>query len=105
MPTINRCFCAPRRCPDFAPIILPLAGSVQLPTGDSWASMCGPQGSLEVRMTADERVASLRTKHAAIESAIDEELHRPHPDDLRIIQLKRERPRIRDQIAGHMDPA
>src|SRR3546814_12625569 len=91
MPTINRCFCAPRRCPDFAPIIVPLAGAVQLPTGDSWASMCGPQGSLEVRMTADERVASLRTKHAAIESAIDEEIHRPHPDDLRIIELKREK--------------
>lgn len=56
-------------------------------------------------MTADERVASLRTKHAAIESAIDEEIHRPHPDDLRIIELKREKLRIKDQIAGHMDPA
>src|SRR3546814_4573595 len=94
MPTINRVFCATLSCPDFAPIIVPLAGAVQLPTGDSWASMCGPQGSLEVRMTADERVASLRTKHAAIESAIDEEIHRPHPDDLRIIELKREKLRI-----------
>jgi hypothetical protein len=55
-------------------------------------------------MTADERVASLRTKHAAIESAIDEENHRPHPDDLRIIELKREKLRIKDQIAGHLDP-
>src|SRR3546814_3955648 len=105
MPTINRVFCATLSCPDFALIIVPLAVAVQLPTGDSWASMCGPQGSLEVRMTADERVASLRTKHAAIESAIDEEIHRPHPDDLRIIELKREKLRIKDQIAGHMDPA
>src|SRR3546814_12128119 len=103
MPTINRCFCAPRRCPDFAPIILPLAGSVQLPTGDSWSSMCGPQGSLEVRMTADERVGSLRTKNAAIESAIDEEINRPHPDDLRITELKREKPGIKEHIAGDMD--
>ncbi|MGF1629803.1 MAG: YdcH family protein [Kiloniellaceae bacterium] len=56
-------------------------------------------------MTADERIASLRTKHAAIESAIDDESHRPHPDDLRIIELKREKLRIKDQIAGHMDEA
>lgn len=60
---------------------------------------------MEVLMTADERIASLRTKHAAIESAIDEESHRPHPDDLRIIELKREKLRIKDQIAGHLDHA
>ena len=55
-------------------------------------------------MPADERIASLRTKHAAIEDAIDAEVHRPHPDDLRIIELKREKLRIKDQIAGHMSP-
>jgi len=54
-------------------------------------------------MTADERLASLRNKHAAIESAIDEEEHRPHPDDLRIVELKREKLRIKDQIAGHLN--
>ena len=55
-------------------------------------------------MPADERIASLRTKHAAIENAIDAEEHRPHPDDLRIVELKREKLRIKDQIAGHSDP-
>lgn len=56
-------------------------------------------------MPADERIASLRSKHAAIDNAIDDEEHRPHPDDLRIVELKREKLRIKDQIAGHMDPA
>jgi hypothetical protein len=56
-------------------------------------------------MPADERLASLRSKHAAIEHAIDEEIHRPHPDDLRIIELKREKLRIKDEIAGHLDHA
>jgi hypothetical protein len=56
-------------------------------------------------MPADERIASLRTKHAAIENAIDEEEHRPHPDDLRIIELKREKLRIKDEIAGHLHEA
>jgi hypothetical protein len=54
-------------------------------------------------MPAGERIASLRSKHAAIDSAIDNEEHRPHPDDLRIIELKREKLRIKDEIAGHME--
>ncbi len=52
-------------------------------------------------MTADERIASLLSKHAAIDHAIEEENQRPHPDDLRIVELKREKLRIKDQIAGH----
>ncbi|WP_422365505.1 YdcH family protein [Pelagibius sp.] len=52
-------------------------------------------------MTADERVSSLLSKHAAIDHAIDEENQRPHPDDLRIHELKREKLRIKDEIAGH----
>ena len=52
-------------------------------------------------MTADERVSSLLSKHAAIDHAIEEENQRPHPDDLRILELKREKLRIKDEIAGH----
>ncbi|MGD1878341.1 MAG: YdcH family protein [Kiloniellaceae bacterium] len=54
-------------------------------------------------MPAGERIASLRTKHAAIDNALEDEEHRPHPDDLRIVELKREKLRIKDQIAGHLE--
>ncbi len=44
---------------------------------------------------------SLEQKHAALEALIDEEEHRPHPDDLRIHQLKKEKLRVRDEMTGH----
>ncbi|RMD63357.1 MAG: DUF465 domain-containing protein [Alphaproteobacteria bacterium] len=50
-------------------------------------------------MTADERLDSLRHKHADLERAIEEEIHRPLPDELRLTQLKREKLRIKDEIA------
>ncbi len=49
-------------------------------------------------MTADERIDSLRAKHASLEEAIEEETQRPHPDDLRLSELKREKLRIKDEI-------
>ncbi len=52
-------------------------------------------------MTADETTDSLLTKHASLERAIDEENHRPHPDDFRLTELKREKLRIKDEIAHH----
>ncbi|MHA1600695.1 MAG: YdcH family protein [Alphaproteobacteria bacterium] len=52
-------------------------------------------------MTADEQNHSLIVKHASLERAIDEENHRPHPDDLRLTELKREKLRIKDEIAHH----
>lgn len=44
---------------------------------------------------------SLELKHAALEAQIDEEEHRPHPDDIRLHELKKEKLRIRDEITGH----
>jgi len=52
-------------------------------------------------MTVDERTDSLLVKHASLEKAIDEENQRPHPDDLRLAELKREKLRIKDEIAHH----
>ncbi|MFQ6016664.1 MAG: YdcH family protein [Kiloniellaceae bacterium] len=49
-------------------------------------------------MSADERLDSLRAKHACLEALIEEEKHRPHPDDLRLSELKREKLRIKDEI-------
>ena len=52
-------------------------------------------------MQADERIYSLRDKHAYLERAIEEENQRPYPDDFRLSQLKREKLRIKDQIFQH----
>ncbi len=52
-------------------------------------------------MIAEEQISSLQTKHAKIEQAIDQEEQRPHPDDIRIKELKRAKLRIKDEIAGH----
>jgi hypothetical protein len=47
------------------------------------------------------QVESLEQKHAALEAQIDEEEHRPHPDDIRLHELKKEKLRIKDEITGH----
>ncbi len=49
-------------------------------------------------MTADDRLISLLAKHASLDEAIDDEFHRPLPDDLRLAQLKREKLRVKDEI-------
>ncbi len=58
---------------------------------------------MEEPMQADERIYSLRDKHASLERAIEEESERPYPDDFRLSQLKREKLRIKDQIFQHGD--
>ena len=52
-------------------------------------------------MTTDERLDVLRVKHADLEKEIDVEVHRPMPDELRLTELKREKLRIKDEIAEH----
>jgi len=52
-------------------------------------------------MTADERLDSLRVKHASLEQEIEEEVHRPLPDELHLAELKREKLRIKDEMAVH----
>jgi hypothetical protein len=44
---------------------------------------------------------SLEQKHAALQALIDEEEHRPHPDEIRLHELKKEKLRIKDEITGH----
>ncbi|MCB2052693.1 MAG: YdcH family protein [Geminicoccaceae bacterium] len=53
-------------------------------------------------MALNEHVESLRSKHARLEQLIDDELHRPHPDDAKIARLKKEKLKIKDEI-GHGD--
>ncbi len=44
---------------------------------------------------------SLENKHATLEAMIDDEEHRPHPDDIKLHQLKKEKLRVKDVLTGH----
>lgn len=50
-------------------------------------------------MNLEEQIEALKTKHQALEIAIDEENNRPHPDDVTIADLKKQKLRIKDEIA------
>ena len=50
-------------------------------------------------MTVAEHVEALRARHAALKQAVEDENQRPHPDEFRIAELKREKLRIKDEIA------
>ena len=47
------------------------------------------------------QVAALESKHAPLEALIDEEEHRPHPDDIRLHELKKEKLKVKDEMVGH----
>ncbi len=55
-------------------------------------------------MSMQEHVESLRVKHSRIEQQIDEELHRPLPDQTLVSRLKKEKLRIKEEIE-HIRPA
>ncbi len=50
-------------------------------------------------MGLEEWVESLKVKHQALEAAIEEENSRPYPDDLHLVTLKKQKLRIKDQLA------
>ena len=49
-------------------------------------------------MSVQDRIEALREKHASLERAIDEEVHRPLPNQEAIYDLKRQKLRIKDEI-------
>jgi len=49
-------------------------------------------------MSLDARLDSLRSRHATLEQALEQEGQRPHPDDNRVAELKREKLRLKDEI-------
>ena len=46
-------------------------------------------------------VEELTSQHASLAAQIDEEEHRPHPDEDLLHRLKKERLKIKDELAGH----
>jgi hypothetical protein len=49
-------------------------------------------------MTIEDRVETLKAKHARLEHEIDEEAHRPLLDTVHMTELKREKLRIKEEI-------
>ncbi|MEO7635534.1 MAG: YdcH family protein [Sphingomicrobium sp.] len=47
-------------------------------------------------------VEELESKHAALHTMIEEEEHRSHPDEDLLHRLKKEKLRLKDELAGHM---
>ena len=44
----------------------------------------------------------LESKHAALHAMIEEEEHRTHPDEDLLHRLKKEKLRLKDELAGHV---
>lgn len=49
-------------------------------------------------MNLDEQIEALKSKHQALETEIDKENNRPHPDDVAIATLKKQKLRIKDEL-------
>jgi hypothetical protein len=54
-------------------------------------------------MSVQDYLEGLRSKHAHLEEAIDEELHRPLPDQVTITRLKREKLKVKEEIVRLSD--
>ena len=50
-------------------------------------------------MTQTNQVEALKIKHSELEALIEKENSRPHPDDAIVSQLKRQKLRIKDELA------
>ncbi len=49
-------------------------------------------------MTQEDRVESLRARHAHLDHEIDDEVHRPLPDQIHLTELKRLKLRIKEEL-------
>lgn len=50
-------------------------------------------------MSVDPRIESLKARHHSLEQSIADEEARPLPNDLHIAELKKQKLRIKDEIA------
>lgn len=51
-------------------------------------------------MSLQDRIETLRTRHAHLEDELDREISRPAPNDDTISDIKRQKLRLKDQIFG-----
>ncbi len=52
----------------------------------------------ELPMTMEDRVDSLKARHARLEEEISDEAHRPLPDQVHITDLKKQKLRIKEEM-------
>ncbi|GAB6053359.1 hypothetical protein JCM17960_21790 [Magnetospira thiophila] len=50
-------------------------------------------------MSVEDRIAALKAKHHELEAVLDRENNRPHPDETTIADIKRQKLKIKDEIA------
>ncbi|WP_448585808.1 YdcH family protein [Thermaurantiacus sp.] len=50
---------------------------------------------------ASPHLEALATRHKSIEGQIAQEMRRPVPDSMLLARLKREKLKVKDEIAGH----
>jgi len=51
-------------------------------------------------MSVQDHVSALRARHAELEARLDEEQGHAHPDDAVIAELKKQKLRIKDELAA-----
>ena len=52
----------------------------------------------EVKMSLDEQVSALKSRHAELEVILESEIARPHPDQSLIAGIKKQKLRIKDEL-------
>ena len=62
------------------------------------ASLASMKG---MRPMEKAQAEALESKHAALHALIDEEEHRPHPDEDLLHRLKKEKLKLKDELLGH----
>ncbi|HTZ79241.1 MAG TPA: DUF465 domain-containing protein [Stellaceae bacterium] len=50
-------------------------------------------------MSLQDRIQTLRARHHSLETALEEEIHRPLPNEEMIHDIKRQKLKIKDEIA------
>jgi len=51
-------------------------------------------------MSLDDRLDSLKSKHETLDHEIEKEEKRPHPDELHLHELKKQKLHLKDEILG-----
>ncbi len=50
-------------------------------------------------MNLEAHVQTLETRHTEIEALIEREEHRPHPDTMRLMSLKKRKLRLKEELS------
>jgi hypothetical protein len=55
-------------------------------------------------MAIDARLRELNARHRSLEDAIEDEMSHPGSDSLRVVELKRRKLRLKEEIEGLREP-